>query len=76
MSHDPGLIPDPQVPAFETYFRVRFHGSTRSVTSTTRRISIIWNKPRSTMRRFSVSICSGCKHWEACSWPGVTNSCS
>src|SRR5215207_2774643 len=25
MSHDPGLIPDPQVPAFETYFRVRFH---------------------------------------------------
>jgi YbgC/YbaW family acyl-CoA thioester hydrolase len=25
MSHDPGLIPDPQVPAFETHFRVRFH---------------------------------------------------
>ena len=25
MSLDPGLIPDPQVPAFETFFRVRFH---------------------------------------------------
>ena len=25
MSHDPGLIPDLQVPAFESYFRVRFH---------------------------------------------------
>jgi YbgC/YbaW family acyl-CoA thioester hydrolase len=25
MSHDPGLIPDSQIPAFETYFRVRFH---------------------------------------------------
>ena len=25
MSHDPGLIPDLHVPAFETYFRVRFH---------------------------------------------------
>ena len=25
MSHDPGLIPDSQVPAFETHFRVRFH---------------------------------------------------
>ena len=25
MSLDPGVIPDPQIPAFETYFRVRFH---------------------------------------------------
>src|SRR5918995_791352 len=25
MSLDPGLLPDPGVPAFETYFRVRFH---------------------------------------------------
>jgi YbgC/YbaW family acyl-CoA thioester hydrolase len=25
MTIDPGSIPDPQVPAFETYFRVRFH---------------------------------------------------
>ncbi len=25
MSHDPGSLPDPQVSAFETYFRVRFH---------------------------------------------------
>jgi acyl-CoA thioester hydrolase len=25
MSLDPGLLPDPELPAFETYFRVRFH---------------------------------------------------
>ncbi len=25
MSPDPGSFPDPQIPAFETYFRVRFH---------------------------------------------------